>query len=612
MFDSERAISTPSKPQKWPISVALLLLWLVASAWANAQSPIAVDDLENGEKRTGQSQVWHDPQNNQTLASALQAYASGQFQPLLSAGSSGLKPGAIWSHFSLHNTTAKALTLHLEYVDHQLTALEAFGKSQTGSRYEPIVSLSMRQPFDSRPVRHNRFVIPVHLDPGQTREFLVKFGSNEAGFTFPSLRIWTPANLSKINALETNAMAFLFGGFLLMSLFALISAIATGEKAFYAYSAYAMTKIISWGTILGYTHQFLIRDQFHWNYMSISGALAIICGLLFARIFLQSRRYTPKLDYLLLFMLANAGVLMLAAVFELKLLALISITLALLLYPAVSLVGLVRWRQGSTAAAIFALAWGVLVVGLVVQALRDLGFVQHNFLNYYWPPVASFTEMLAIIAAMGMKVRKLQHQKQHAEQRYLQHLERSKAELELQVLARTQELEQAKLLAEQEARTDPLTNISNRRHFLLESEKCLKRARRKHQPLSLLMFDIDHFKTINDTHGHDIGDKTLCLFAQTILNGIRETDVFGRLGGEEFGLLLNEEKAAVLHTAERLLADIAQLQLKTETSTVKITASVGIVHDEAGAPLEQLLKLADKALYQAKAQGRNCCVEYVR
>ncbi|WP_111497000.1 sensor domain-containing diguanylate cyclase [Marinobacter bohaiensis] len=602
------SISNPSRSSLftgpvWFANAALYLLVCLLALlprWSTAQPVIDVTDHENGRQRTGQAAIWHDPGARATLDDALTALRQQRFTALDSAGSTGMKPGAFWSHFRLRNTTDRPLTLNLEYVDHQLIELTAFARSD-GTPYVPIADLSMHRPFNQRPVVHNRFVVPVDLAPGETRDLLLRLSSDELGFVFPSLRIWSRDNLVAAHTTESSAIAFLFGGFFLMGLFAFCGGVATGERTFFAYAVYSLSKITCWATILGYTHQYLIRDDFQWHYMSISGAVTILCGLTFARIFLATREHTPRLDRLLQLMMANAGLLLIAALFQIKVLALATITLALLLYPVMILVGLVRWRQGSLEAAIFAVAWSLLVVGLVVQACRDLGLVEHNLFNYYWPPVASFTEMLTIMAAMGFRVRRLRQERRQ----YRRQLEQSKADLEAQVQARTRELEDAIQTAEREARTDALTGTRNRRSFLGDCRQAIELARRQGRPISLLMFDIDHFKTINDTHGHSLGDESLRAFTRAIVEQIRESDVFGRLGGEEFGLLISEHPDDALVTAERLRTRIGRIRVLNGKRTIRFTSSIGVAHMTPDSDIDSLLKQADQALYQAKRDGRD-------
>jgi len=599
----------------------ILAVLLVFPQLALGVNVVDVGSGENGTKTTGQSEILHDVDGDSILATAVGSYARGEFEPLETAGSTGLKPGAFWSHFALRNVTDSPLTLDLEYVDHQLIALDAYARTlpinelpgqdmAAPQAYQNIASMSLDHAFEERPVSHNRFVVRVTIPPQQVKEFMVKYSSHQAGFVFPSMRIWAPDKLREVHTAEASIIMFLFGGIFLMAVISLVGALATRDRTFWIYSIYAVSKIVSWCTILGYTHQFIIKDGFHWNYLSISGAFGVLAGIVFARSFLQTQKYTPRIDYVLIFMICNALFLLFCALFNFTGLAVLSITVALLLYPMMSIAGVVRWRQGSTDAAVFALAWSLLVVGLVVQALRDLGLVEHSVMNYYWPAFASFVEMLGIMAAMGIKVRRLRLQKDQAEHRYTEQLELSKAELEAQVVSRTRELEQAKLAAEHEARTDPLTGIYNRRSFFIEAGKRFNLAVRKHHPLSLMMFDIDHFKTVNDTFGHSIGDEALREFSDTITQNLRDSDVWGRLGGEEFALVLSEDQSGTMQTAQRLREAIAQIVINTPEGELRMTASIGVAYLKSESNIEVLLNKADDALYKAKHQGRDQIIEF--
>lgn len=157
------------------------------------------------------------------------------------------------------------------------------------------------------------------------------------------------------------------------------------------------------------------------------------------------------------------------------------------------------------------------------------------------------------------------------------------------------------------ANFDALTGINNRRHVMELADLEWKRAVRYGVPLSLLMLDVDHFKQINDTHGHLVGDQAICLVAQACLNAVREIDVVGRYGGEEFVIVLpGTHFAGALELAERLRRRVAGVRLKCgQPHPVSLTASIGVASLQQGDTLEQLLVAADKALYQAKRQGRD-------
>jgi diguanylate cyclase (GGDEF)-like protein len=155
---------------------------------------------------------------------------------------------------------------------------------------------------------------------------------------------------------------------------------------------------------------------------------------------------------------------------------------------------------------------------------------------------------------------------------------------------------------------DTLTNLLNRRALYAGAMTELNRSIRENSPLSLIMLDIDHFKSVNDAYGHPAGDKALCLVAETLLQNKRDYDLVGRWGGEEFLALLPKTSLADARTiAERFRAGIeaAGLQMP-DGGTVKFTVSLGVSSTATGSfDIEALIHQADKALYQAKNSGRN-------
>ena len=161
---------------------------------------------------------------------------------------------------------------------------------------------------------------------------------------------------------------------------------------------------------------------------------------------------------------------------------------------------------------------------------------------------------------------------------------------------------------EREARTDPLTGCANRRHFLELSEHELARARRYSEEVSVLMLDLDHFKAINDQYGHPVGDLVLQRLVQVCQATLRAEDVVGRLGGEEFAILLPESgRKKALEVAERLCRAIAAAEVTLDGSPpIRFTTSVGVsTLEQADCNFGEVLGRADKALYEAKNAGRN-------
>lgn len=161
---------------------------------------------------------------------------------------------------------------------------------------------------------------------------------------------------------------------------------------------------------------------------------------------------------------------------------------------------------------------------------------------------------------------------------------------------------------ERQAHLDYLTGLHNRRSFMQIAEKELARAVRYGAPLSFLMMDIDHFKQINDAHGHKSGDAVLQKFSSVCLQALREVDIIGRIGGEEFAVLLPEaDIAQATEVAERVRAQVAATEVQIDQGLpLRFTISIGVTAQTAnGENLDGLLNEADKALYVAKDSGRN-------
>ena len=160
---------------------------------------------------------------------------------------------------------------------------------------------------------------------------------------------------------------------------------------------------------------------------------------------------------------------------------------------------------------------------------------------------------------------------------------------------------------EEMAHTDALTGLFNRRFFTQRLQEEFARVRRHQSVLSVLMFDLDHFKKVNDTYGHDCGDAVLTAIADVANQVKRETDTVARVGGEEFALLLpSTGKDGALMLANRLRKAIEEYPYRDVLDVpVHVTASIGVATVTRSDTASELLKVADRALYRAKNNGRN-------
>ncbi|MGB6020549.1 MAG: GGDEF domain-containing protein [Sulfurimonadaceae bacterium] len=162
------------------------------------------------------------------------------------------------------------------------------------------------------------------------------------------------------------------------------------------------------------------------------------------------------------------------------------------------------------------------------------------------------------------------------------------------------------------ASTDGLTGIMNKRIFKQVSERYFESAQRDHMSLTLLMLDLDHFKKVNDTYGHQLGDMLLIRFVEVAQTLLRKSDILARVGGEEFAVLLfKTDSEGAFTLAEKIRSEVQNIAIEYDGQEVSVTTSIGVSQNaETDKSFDDIFARADKALYQAKAQGRNqTCLE---
>jgi len=158
------------------------------------------------------------------------------------------------------------------------------------------------------------------------------------------------------------------------------------------------------------------------------------------------------------------------------------------------------------------------------------------------------------------------------------------------------------------ANTDALTKLVNRRHFFILAEKELERAVRYHTPLSITIFDVDNFKSVNDQYGHLVGDQILFQISKRCLEIIRSVDVLARYGGEEFVILFpHTERGEAFASSERIRSAVEGVPFLISDQEIWVTLSMGVAGHTGDRTqnIDALLELADKALYQSKRDGKN-------
>jgi diguanylate cyclase (GGDEF)-like protein len=298
-------------------------------------------------------------------------------------------------------------------------------------------------------------------------------------------------------------------------------------------------------------------------------------GLAFTSSFLSLERYAPKslrlLQALCILALASQA-------FSLLFNAQAAETLAAFVFALVAslgmlLLGILALKHRHVAGHYYLAAMFFGMLGTLITTLTVWGLLPFTGWNYGAIKIGIILQ--AILLALGLSFKVRQQQK-------------------------------SRLQAERMAERDPLTGLHNRRGFNEQAAAIWSTAVRNQRPLSLIMLDLDHFKTINDLHGHATGDKALKLTADMLAQNCRGGDVLGRWGGEEFLLLLPETGISEAQAlAERLRMEIQTLGLAESHTKLALSASFGVIERSSQGQLEQLINQADRLLYVAKHSGRN-------
>ena len=317
-------------------------------------------------------------------------------------------------------------------------------------------------------------------------------------------------------------------------------------------------------------------DAFAWNVpVALSGAVAC----LFTREIADLKRFSPRV-YKVFGWFAMAFVLLAAANLA-EFVGLLSIVNAVgnvmfIVAPIFTvIVCFMAWRRGNRAAGWFLIAWCLLEGFTIAAAVRSLASSpDSDGLFYYGLPLSMVAA--SILVALGVADR-----------------------LRAQRVALSD--------AERRAQTDPLTGVLNRRSLIERLDAACARAKARGLPIALLFIDLDHFKQINDTFGHQAGDACLCAIIEPIHSELRQSDVIGRYGGEEFVVILSSaDAAAATPIAQRIVERVADVRVVGFGEPITVTCSIGIAaSDTLGIWGEPLLAQADAAVYVAKRSGRN-------
>ncbi len=566
-----------------------------------------------------QVSILEDPGGRLSLADVQNR--GNEFRPAPVTGDAAINFGysssAWWLRVELEPGPAAPRDWLLEVSFPTLDSVEYFGPEGA------YMATGDRLPFARRPLPHRNFVFPVRLGETGTGTVWLRVVS-EGTLTVP-LRLWQAGVFWPDSQASYAVLSVYFGMLLALALYNLLLWFSLRDHNYLTYVLFAASMAVGQLSLNGLGNQFLWPDWPTWGNLAftVGFAAAGLFGALFTRGFLETRRNLPRLDGAVTGLAALFAVCIVVALAAPYRLAAILTSLTGVTFAVVAvLAGLRCWRAGRPGASTFLLAWTVLLLGVAVVGLRNLNLLPTTFLSFYAMQMGSALEMLLLSFALADRINGLRRAKDAAQsealatkQQMVGALQRSEASLERRVAERTTELEEANArLRENErqlqalAHTDTLTGLANRLLFDARLEQSMQQARRSQGQTALLLVDLDHFKAINDSYGHAIGDEVLRSAAERFRAAVREVDTVARLGGDEFAIVLAAigSAADADRMADKIVAGLRE-PMRVLGMPLEVTGSVGVAVFSGGdlSPAE-LVRRADRAMYAAKEAGRGC------
>ncbi len=541
----------------------------------------------------------------------------------------------VWFHLRLHNTTGDAVGRILELRWINLRWVDFYQRRSDGQWLHHQAGLNV--PSDQQYLSGSSYLFPIELNGGEYSD--IYFRVDTQFNALMPLFLWQRIDYFRSHAQQLMVYFVAFGVLAAMMLYNLSLYVFTRERSYCYYSIYALSILVYELAASGIGNQF-IWGGFEWTRLhlyAVSINLSFLCGVLFVRYFLQLKQYGGWLLLLNNLSLWYWSLSLVMVLLGSSLLHRLGAPVSMFTCVSGLITGIYLWRGGNVSARYFTIAWATLIVCTMLTVQMIEGRLPYNFLTVYGQLIGFIVELLLLSFALAERINRERRNRElaqrealalqtqisaereervQAQAQLLDVQQKANEELETRVAERTEalvramaELEKANTQMAKLSRTDQLTGLGNRRFLDEVLEQVLDSAQRTAKPLSVIMVDIDHFKQINDTYGHPVGDECLRLVGATLRKLVtRGTDVIARYGGEEFVVVLAEtSETDAYRVAQRICEEVAGTQFIASGQRIALKVSLGVAaYDHSGTmTTEVLMANADQALYSAKDQGRN-------
>jgi len=504
-----------------------------------------------------------------------------------------------WFHFFVSNDSVEAKSMVLEFTEIIHKTLDLYEVSSDHIKHSKN---GLRIPVEERDIKEATPSFPLNFKPNETKEFYINLSTVYS--VMGAIHIKTKEQYNKDLQSKNNFHLIYISIVMTIVLYNLILFLYLREKIYFLYAGHIFVFLL-WamnykGVLLNYTGMAV------YDMLQTTVPIAFIFLILFSQSILSTKKHFPTIDkilYYLIYICLFTIVLMLVSIsYGFYFMNIVSSpSLAFLFFVAF-------WAlvHKLPVARLYIVALFVYIFGLSLLSLLALGFFPYSILLSYSATMGSLVEIIffSLLLAFRISVANDKTKALKEELVYQKELERTRLDQLEDKLDRKDHHEKE---LRQLASTDEMTGMLNRRAFFELADMEVIKSSGIYTTFACLIIDIDHFKKVNDTYGHNVGDVVIKNIAKIILSDLGDENYIGRIGGEEFAIILpNARKITAIEYAERLKNTIALFKTSIDDISLSITVSIGVSlsnHNEDN--IQSIMKRADIALYEAKNNGRN-------